>query len=626
MYDADVLGDPLKIRLTASGGLLTLSDAANLTFTNGDGTADSAMTFTGTLADINAAINGMTYTPPASFAGAGSIEIFADDLGNNGDGGALQNSGFVAINVQQDAVNDAPDILVPGPQRTDTDVPLVLGDLNNNQILIADDAGNDPISVTLTSTNGTMTLSPTAGPEQRVNTTTLEEQRFSDIAATPTGEFVIVWQSKNQDGDSEGIFGQRFSAAGQKVGPEFRINQYNADAQFDPAVDINDAGEFVVSWTSAGQDGDGDGVFVRKYAADGTPLSDDILVNSSTTGTQENSDVVIDDAGNFVVAWQGDGAGGSGDDIWIQRFDTNGVAIGGETLVNAAAGNQVNPTIGIDSVGNFIVAWEGPDATGKGIFARRYDSNGDPIGGQFLVNTLEEGGNETRPGVSMNSAGRFVIVWQSDQNNRVLGSYFANDGSVIRDQFEVTSGVTTIPIATVALSNNNEFVVAWESSDFDGIGLSAQRFDATGNPLAQEFSVNTSTASDQTNSAAAIDGNGNPIVTWTSDNGGVDKRDVYAQRFFKSELLTITPDGVDQSLISLDGPAELINAILNNMVFTPDNGFDGLAKIDITVDDQGNSGTGGALLDTDTLWILVGARHSSTWMPTTVPARTALIT
>ncbi len=65
------------------------------------------MTFTGTLAAINAALDGMTFTPATSFAGSAQLDITTNDLGGSGSGGAQTDSDSVAITVGN--ANDAPD-------------------------------------------------------------------------------------------------------------------------------------------------------------------------------------------------------------------------------------------------------------------------------------------------------------------------------------------------------------------------------------------------------------------------------------------------------------------------------------------------------------------------------------
>ena len=81
------------------------------------------MTFTGTLANINAALNGLAYQPTANFNGADTLTITTNDQGNTGTGGAVPDTDTVAITVT--AVNDAPTNTVPAPQSTNEDTALV---------------------------------------------------------------------------------------------------------------------------------------------------------------------------------------------------------------------------------------------------------------------------------------------------------------------------------------------------------------------------------------------------------------------------------------------------------------------------------------------------------------------
>src|SRR6185503_18602732 len=78
--DVDAGTNAIQVTLTATNGTLTLSGTAGLAFTVGDGTADATMTFTGTIANINTALNGMTYTPNNGFSGAATLTITTNDL------------------------------------------------------------------------------------------------------------------------------------------------------------------------------------------------------------------------------------------------------------------------------------------------------------------------------------------------------------------------------------------------------------------------------------------------------------------------------------------------------------------------------------------------------------------
>ena len=76
---ADADSANLTVSLSISGGTASLATVAGLTFTIGDGTADEAMTFSGSIASLNAALNGLVFTPTAGFSGPAEIEVTAND-------------------------------------------------------------------------------------------------------------------------------------------------------------------------------------------------------------------------------------------------------------------------------------------------------------------------------------------------------------------------------------------------------------------------------------------------------------------------------------------------------------------------------------------------------------------
>jgi hypothetical protein len=70
---------------------------------------------------------------------------------------------------------------------------------------------------------------------------------------------------------------------GMPVGPEFQINTYTTSGQHRPVVASDSAGNFVVAWDSAFQDGSFYGIYAQRFDSTGTPLSAEFRVNSYTT-------------------------------------------------------------------------------------------------------------------------------------------------------------------------------------------------------------------------------------------------------------------------------------------------------------------------------------------------------
>ena len=112
--DVDAGSGQIQMSVSVSHGTLSLSGTSGLSFSfndangigAGDGTADAAMTFRGTLTDINAALSGLVYTPGVDYNGPDTLSYVVNDLGNTGSGGPLTVSVSTAITVTP--VNDAP--------------------------------------------------------------------------------------------------------------------------------------------------------------------------------------------------------------------------------------------------------------------------------------------------------------------------------------------------------------------------------------------------------------------------------------------------------------------------------------------------------------------------------------
>ncbi|HEX5709558.1 MAG TPA: choice-of-anchor Q domain-containing protein [Pyrinomonadaceae bacterium] len=95
--DADVKA--VKVILNATQGRVTLATTAAVHFNVGDGRDDALVSFSGTLASVNAALNGLRFTPNANFNGAATLEVTVSDQGNTGAGGALADTASVRVNV-----------------------------------------------------------------------------------------------------------------------------------------------------------------------------------------------------------------------------------------------------------------------------------------------------------------------------------------------------------------------------------------------------------------------------------------------------------------------------------------------------------------------------------------------
>jgi hypothetical protein len=103
------------------------------------------------------------------------------------------------------------------------------------------------------------------GSEFQINTYTTGYQISPAVASDAAGNFVVAWQSRFQDGSAYGVFGQRYASSGAPLGPEFRVNTYTTLEQAHPSVAADASGNFVVAWESYQQDGSSWNVFGQRY-------------------------------------------------------------------------------------------------------------------------------------------------------------------------------------------------------------------------------------------------------------------------------------------------------------------------------------------------------------------------
>ncbi len=440
--------------------------------------------------------------------------------------------------------------------------------------------------------------------EFRVNTNTAGKQGAPAVALSASGDFVIAWASDGQDGDSYGIFARRFDAAGVAQAAELRINNVTSGSQSSPSVARDSEGGFVVAWSSNGQDGDSFGVFARRFSSAGVAQAVELQVNAYTTNSQISPFVALDAQGDFVVTWTSSGQDGNSAGVFARRFDAAGVALTSELQVNTYTNlTQVAHSVALDTGGDFVVAWSsfGQDGNSTGVLARRFDAAGVARGGELVVNTYTASVQDA-PSVASDASGNFVVTWQSFGQDGSSYGIFAQrlgtpavldlDGNGATDA--LTDGLLILrylfgfrgPILTagavgggctrcdalaieaylptilpaketirvggelqvntfttsdqsapsVALDVDGEFVVTWRSDDQDGSGngVFAQRFAADGTSLGDELQVNSFTANDQVPHGVAVEPDGDFVVVWSSRNQDGGYQGVFGQRFVSS--------------------------------------------------------------------------------------------
>jgi|GEM_PF-600632 len=287
--------------------------------------------------------------------------------------------------------------------------------------------------------------------EFRVTTTTTGDQLEPSVSINAVSYYVVAFRSgPAATGD---IFAQVFdgitqgaSGAPGKIGNEVVVNDTTASSngQTAPVVALERFGAFyAVAYQSADQDnpGGGDfGIYIRRMSFGGGPSGPESLVNTVTAGNQQRPDIAIDPSGNYNVVWTSDNVDGSGTAVQMQRYNSSGVAQGGNIQVNTGItlNNQFNAHIASSGVGTFLVTWTGEEADGDNIgtdvYYKMYNSSGGVLIGDSLVSpttaTNDASEDNATAGVSVDSD--FVVSFESGSagNSDVYLRRFADAPSV----------------------------------------------------------------------------------------------------------------------------------------------------------------------------------------------------
>lgn len=264
-----------------------------------------------------------------------------------------------------------------------------------------------------------------------VNTFTEGQQVQPVLALLPDGSVVVAWSSFGQDGSMQGVFAQRLSPAGEKMGVEFQVNQFTNNNQRTPAIATLNDGDFIVTWVSEMERYQHSvDIYARRFDPAGAARGHEFLVNSATN-VCANPSVSSSPAGGFVVAWseRNQVALTNGWDVMGRSFGVDGQSASEAKRLNAfTVGNQYGPKLA--TVGSAVVAvWtsEFQDGSREEIYGRFIGGDASFLSEEFRVNTATIS-RQIHPAVASDGEGRVLTAWASfvggDASFEVLGQRY----------------------------------------------------------------------------------------------------------------------------------------------------------------------------------------------------------
>lgn len=364
-----------------------------------------------------------------------------------------------------------------------------------------------------------------------INYTSAGDQTVPKTILNADNSFIAVWEddSDSTDGSSNhDIFLRGFAPGGCIGCSEFRVNIDGAGDQSSPAIAADASGNFVVAWED---DTDDNGVYqihARGFYADGTERFSRITVNSVSAGQQRSPSIAMAPDGRFVVAWADDPDSNGNFQVLMRGFNADGTELFADKSVSDdITGVRKSPSVAMDSTGNFVVVWA-DDSDGNGsyqIHGRGFNHDGTSRFNRITVNQVADG-QQIEPSVSMDSLGNFAVAWRddagSDGNYMIKARVFSTSGTQLVSGFDVSSSAGQHRYPSVSMNAAGGFVITW-ADDEDGNGqseISAVRYNLDGSIAQARWTVNRVSNGEQTAPSVGYNSSGTIVFVWQDDMDG----------------------------------------------------------------------------------------------------------
>ena len=309
----------------------------------------------------------------------------------------------------------------------------------------------------------------------RVNTTTTGDQKWGTIAVKSDGGFIVTWTSVGQDGSGSGNYARIFDSSGVG-GSEILVNSTTSGEQYSPSIGAAYDGSFVITWAGSGS-GDSTGIFFQRFTTAGAKVGSEQRVNTITTNAQDDPSIAVGQDGQFMVVF---------DDVigtYGRRYSANGNALDNNQLLIHADATSGNADVATNGTGDYHIVWRttgAGDGSGRGLWRLSLGA-GDTAAGTPLQVTTDTINDQTEPAISSDADGDFIVTWQGSGPGDTAGVFarkFRSDGTAVGTEFQVNETTTGAQVGiSTALVNLDNYVAVWSGQgpgDGSGVFLSAQ--------------------------------------------------------------------------------------------------------------------------------------------------------
>jgi hypothetical protein len=339
----------------------------------------------------------------------------------------------------------------------------------------------------------------------QVNTTDGGAAQFGgQIVGLHDGGYFVAWMddSGTYNPNGSAVVGQRYDFLGNKVGGEVVISYLTSGDQVPTAVTVLANGNIAVAFED--DTGGEPDIYVRVL----DPAMNIFRTDTIDTGASLTSGASITALadGSYAVSYQVRTGGGLFPPAHIEARIVSPIGVAGDPFdIDNGTTHQKSSHLATLSNGNVLVVYEDEPAPATGVM--RYGIF-TPAGALVAGPATVPGGFGFNPDAAALRDGGFVVVWNEVGSGAleldIHASILSNAGTPVAVDIPVNTTVGPELGPTVAALADGGFLVTWEDNNADLVR--AQRFDAIGDKIGAEFTVQSGTSFDGHEAAVLTDG------------------------------------------------------------------------------------------------------------------------
>jgi hypothetical protein len=306
-----------------------------------------------------------------------------------------------------------------------------------------------------------------------------------------------------------------------KIVDDFQVNENVGTSLYRISPDIagDENGNTVFAWIDSRNDVYD--IYFQRYNSSGIAIGKNTRVNTDKGGERfslndNETAIAMNAEGQFCICWHFS----ENPVIHFQRYDADGTPVNGNMSFQPIAGTDViwNLRITMDAEGNFVIGW-----WRKYIYLQRFDQNGNLLGEPVCVGS--DWYYSPQFDIAMDSQGNLTVVWCDNRNKTfdIFCQRYGDDGRGLGNPFRVNEEENFHQYnPVVAFDAKDNYVIAWVDTRSGYYAIRAQGYDQEGHAKGKNFQVGDKTNNhDQFNPSLSRAASGQFIITWVDqfDNG-----------------------------------------------------------------------------------------------------------